>query len=104
VLTAVPSASPARDSDAHFGFSDFGRRDARYGCAGARSDIRSKLPRLLTYFRPDPVLRMPLHVAASVQRVGIGPRCPVRHQSIFRARGRARGLSAASPPLLRAAE
>jgi hypothetical protein len=36
------------------------------------------------------------HVAASVQRVGIGPRRPVRHQSLFRRRGRARGLSAAS--------
>ena len=31
---------------------------------------------------------MQLHVAASVQRVGIGPRRPVRHQSIFRERGK----------------
>jgi hypothetical protein len=42
-----------------------------------------------------------LHVAASVQLVGIGPRGTVRHQSIFRERGRARGLSAASPRLLK---
>jgi hypothetical protein len=39
---------------------------------------------------------MPLHVAASVQRVGIGPRGTVRYQSIFRERASARGLSAAS--------
>jgi hypothetical protein len=51
--------------------------------------------------RTGHLLRMPLHVAASVQRVGIGPRGTVRHQSIFRGRGRARGLSAASPRLLK---
>jgi len=43
---------------------------------------------------------MPLHVAASVQRVGIEPRGTVRHQSILLERRRARGLSAASPRLL----
>jgi hypothetical protein len=43
---------------------------------------------------------MPLYVAAPVQRVGVGPRGTVRGQSIFRERGRARGLSAASPRLL----
>jgi hypothetical protein len=47
------------------------------------------------------LLRMPLHVATSVQRVGIGPRGTVRHQSIFRERGRARWVSAASPRLLK---
>jgi hypothetical protein len=47
------------------------------------------------------LLRMPIHVAASVQRVGFGPRGTVRHQSIFRGRGSARGLSAASPRLLK---
>jgi hypothetical protein len=47
------------------------------------------------------LLRMRLYVAASVQRVGIGPRRPVRHQSLFRGRGRARELSAASPRLLK---
>src|SRR5450432_1566817 len=48
------------------------------------------------------LLRLQLHVAASVQRVGIGPRGRVRHQSIFRGRGRAPGttLSAASSHLL----
>ena len=29
---------------------------------------------------------MQLHIAASVQRVGIGPRGTVRHQSVFRGR------------------
>jgi len=43
------------------------------------------------------LLRMPLHVAASVQRIGIGPCGAVFHQSIFRERGRSHGLSAASP-------
>src|SRR5258705_13031753 len=45
---------------------------------------------------------MPLHVAASVQRVGIGPRRPVRHQSIFCERANIRGttLPAGSPGLL----
>src|SRR5258705_1383881 len=45
---------------------------------------------------------MPLHVAASVQRVGIGPRRPVRHQSIFCERANIRGttLPAVSPGLL----
>jgi hypothetical protein len=37
-----------------------------------------------------------------VQRVGIGPRGTVCHQSIFRGLFRARGLSAASPRLLKA--
>jgi hypothetical protein len=45
------------------------------------------------------LLRMPLHVAGSVQRVGIGPRRPVRHQSIFCERASARG-TALSPRLL----
>jgi len=44
---------------------------------------------------------MPLHVAASVQRVGIGPRRPVRHQSIFCERASARGTTL-SPRLLKA--
>ena len=51
------------------------------------------------------LLRLQLHVAASVQRVGIGPRGTVRHQSLFRGRGRAPGatLSAASSRLLNSA-
>ena len=51
--------------------------------------------------RTGHLLRMPLHAAASVQRVGVGPRRPVRHQSVFRERGRARALLAASPRLLK---
>ena len=58
-------------------------------------------PVCLHVVRPDQLLRMPLHVAASVQRVGIGPRRPVRHQSISCERASARGLLAASPRLLR---
>ncbi len=44
---------------------------------------------------------MRLYLAASVQRVSIGPRGTMHHQSIFRERGRARALSAASPRLLK---
>jgi hypothetical protein len=68
--------------------------------AGGGPDVRSGLSGL-----PEPVqlLRMPLHVAASVQRVGIGPLGTVRHQSIFceRASTRGRILPAASPRLLK---
>ena len=68
--------------------------------APAGPDVRSGLSGLPACVRPGGrLLRMPLHVAASVQRVGIGPRGTVRHQSIFRGRARARGLSAASPGL-----
>ena len=57
---------------------------------------------LHVYGRGGQLLRMPLHVAASVQRVGIGPRRPVRHQSIFCERANIRGttLPAVSPGLL----
>ena len=41
------------------------------------------------------------YTSLSVQRVGIGPLGTVRHQSLFRGRGRARALSAASPRLLK---
>jgi hypothetical protein len=44
---------------------------------------------------------MQLHVTASAQRVCIGPLRPMRGQSPFRGRRSTRGLSAASPPLLK---
>ena len=72
--------------------------------AGGRPDLRSGLSGLPARVRPSQLLRMPLHVAASVQRVGIGPLGTVRHQSIFCRRARDRGLSAASPGLLRLPE
>jgi hypothetical protein len=46
------------------------------------------------------LLRMRLHVATSVQRVGIGSRGWVRHQSVFCGHASARRLSEASPHLL----
>jgi hypothetical protein len=71
---------------------------------GGGPEVRSGLPGLSARVRTDGVqlLRLQLHVAASVQRVGIGPRGTVRHQSIFRGRGRAPGttLSATSSRLL----
>jgi len=63
-----------------------------------RPDLRSGLSGLPARVRPGQLLRMPLHVAAPVQRDGIGPRGTVRHQSILR--GRASRLSAVSPGLL----
>ena len=66
--------------------------------ASGRPDVRSGLSGLPSR---EGGLRMPLHVAASVQRVGIGPRGTVFHQSIFCERASARGLLAASPRLLR---
>jgi len=66
--------------------------------AGGRPDLRSGLSGLPARVRPGQLLRMPLHVAAPVQRDGIGPRGTVRHQSILR--GRASRLSAVSPGLL----
>ena len=54
----------------HSVLGDFSDRDG-LNRAGGSPDVRSGLSGLLTYFRPDPVLRMPLHIAASVQRVGI---------------------------------
>ena len=57
-------------------------------------------PVCLRVYERDQLLRMQLHVAASVQRVGIGTRSTVRHQSIFRRRARARGFSAVSAGLL----
>jgi hypothetical protein len=93
----IAAANPQGGSDAHSGLGDFGDRDG-LNRAGGGPDVRSGLS---GFVRPGQLLRMPLHVAASVQRVGIGPRGTVRHQSIFRERGRARGLSAASPRLLK---
>ena len=51
-----------------------------------------------------PFLRLQLHVAISVQRVGIGPYGTVLHQSIFCERASARRLLAASPRLLKLAD
>ncbi len=89
------------DSDAHFGLGDFGDRDD-LNRAGHRSDVRSGLSGLPACVRPgNQLLRMPLHVAASVQRVGIGAPCPMRRQSILLKRRRSRRLSATSPHLLK---
>jgi hypothetical protein len=48
-----------------------------------------------------PFLRLQLHDAVSVQRVGIGPYGTVLHQSIFCERASARRLLAVSPRLLK---
>ena len=94
-----PRASTEGGSDAHSGFGDFDDRDGFDGGTGSGPDVRSGLSGLPACVRPCHLLRMPLHLAASVQRIGIWPRRPVRHQSIFCER--ASGRSAASPHLLK---
>jgi hypothetical protein len=91
-------------SDAHSGFDDFDDCDGFDGGARTGPDVRSGLSGLPACLPAVgvPLLRLQLHVAASVQGVGIGPGGRVRHQSIFRGHGRTpRGLSTASPRLLK---
>ena len=77
-------AYPEGGSDAHSGFGDFDVRDGFDGGACSGPDVRSDLSGLPARVQPGgQLLRMPLHVPASVQRVGIGPLRPVRYQSIF---------------------
>ena len=87
-------------SDAHSGFGDFDHRDGFDVGACSGADVRSGLSCLAACLQGQ-LLRMQLHVAATVQRVGIGTRGTVYHQSIFRERARARALLVASPGLLR---
>src|SRR5450631_4888875 len=86
-------------SDAHSGFGDFDDCDGFDGGARTGPDLRSGLPGLSAQVRNGgiPLLRLQLHVAASVQCIGIGSGGTVRHQSLFCWRG----LSAASPRLLK---
>jgi hypothetical protein len=59
--------------------------------ASGSSDLRSGLSGLPARIRlGGQLLRLQLHVAGSVQRVGVGSRRPVRHQSIFCERATAR--------------
>src|ERR1700732_4499046 len=67
-------------SDAHSGLGDF--RDA-LNRAGDGPDVRSGLSGLPARVQIWGLLRMQIHVAASVQHVGIGPRRRVRGQSIL---------------------
>jgi hypothetical protein len=95
------SSRRSRGSDARTGRGDFGDRDS-LNRAGSGSEVRSGLSDLPACVRPGgQLLRVPLRLAASVRRVRIGSRRAVRDQSIFRWRGRACGISAASPrPLI----
>src|SRR6476659_7716303 len=69
-----------RSSDAHSGFGVFDGRDVFDGGAGWGPDLRSglsSLPARVPLGRGR-LLRMRLYLPASMQRVGIGPRRPVR--------------------------
>lgn len=72
-------------SDAHSGFGD---RDG-LDWAGRSPDVRSGLSGLSAGIRPGNLLRMPLHVAAPMQRNSSRPFSTVRRQSIFRRRASA---------------
>src|SRR5258705_408066 len=72
---------------------------AEYMIGGVLIDLSGLLVR---FRRKGGLHRMRLSLAGAVQPVGIGPRRPVRHQSIFceRAGAGGRTLSTASPRLL----
>jgi len=75
---------------AHSGFGDFDDCDGFDGGTRSGQTYDPAYPVACMFTsRGGPLLRLQLHVAASVQRVGIGPRRHVRHQSIFCWRGRA---------------
>jgi hypothetical protein len=81
---------------------DFDDRDGLNRPSGS-PDLRSGLSGLHEHNAlGGRLLRMPLHVARSVQRVGIGPRRSMRRQSIFCERAAARGPTL-SPRLLNTA-
>src|ERR1700719_2669385 len=69
--------------DAHSGFGNFDNRDGFDGNADSGPDVRSGLSGLPARLQIRGLLRMQIHVAASVQHVGIGPRWRVRGQSIL---------------------
>jgi hypothetical protein len=73
-------------SDAHSGFGDFDDRDGLNGGIGSGPDLRSRLSGLPACVRPGGQLRVRLHVAASVQRVGIGRAAQCIINPYFRAR------------------
>ena len=81
---------------------DFGNRNGFGSRAGAGSGLRSKFPSLPANLRPRwRQHRLQLYNTGSVQCFGLGPRGTMLHQSFFCERARARGLSAASPRLLK---
>jgi hypothetical protein len=101
-MPALPATNSHGGSDAYSGLGDFGDRDG-LDRAGGGPDVRSGLSGLPARVgHGSGLLRMQLHVAAPVQRVGIGPRGWVHHQSVFCGHGIARRLSEASPHLLKA--
>src|SRR5258708_24005042 len=97
--SALRRAYPEGGFDAHSGLGNFGDRDD-FNRASGGPDVRSGLSGLPSRVGTGQLLRMQLHVTASVQRVGVRARGTVRHQSIFRERAGARGLSPPSARLL----
>src|ERR1700681_3091534 len=85
----IAAVSPNGDFDAHIGSGDASNRDGDVDRAGTGPDLRPELSGLPARVRTNrlQLLRVPLHVAASVQSVGIGSRRPMRGQSVLRERG-----------------
>jgi hypothetical protein len=77
--------SEEHGQDAYSAFSDFGNRNGFGNRAGAGSDLRINFPGLPADLQQRwRQHRLQLYVAASVQRVGLGPRGAMLDQSIFR--------------------
>ena len=89
-------------SDARSSFGDFCDRDS-FNRAGGGADVRSGVSGLPARVQSDgeQLVRLQLHDAASVQRIGVGPLRHVRDQSILCRRRGPRGSSTASPRLLK---
>src|SRR5260370_29179247 len=104
ISTPAPScgptaaAKPEGGSDAHPGFGDPSDRDGLSSRAGGGPNIRPRLSGLSARVRTGHLLRMPLFVASAVQRVGYRTRGTMRHQSVFRERGRAEGATLRAAP------
>jgi hypothetical protein len=99
MIRAAIAINAQGGSDARSGLCDFDDRDT-LNRSGGGPDVRSGLSGLPARVYPGgQLLRMPLHVAATVQRVGLGPRRRMRHQSIFCERASARATTL-SPRLL----
>ena len=74
-------------------FGDFGDRNGVSSLAGGGPNIRPGLSGLPACVGTSQLLRLPLYIVTSVQRLSIRARGAVRHQSVFRERGRAGGAS-----------
>jgi hypothetical protein len=93
----LAAARPEGNTDARSGSGASGDLSGFGSRAGPGPDLRSEISGLPARIRSHHLLRMLLHDAGPVRRVGIGPRGPVRAQPVCRERLR-RAATAATPP------